>query len=171
MALSDLRSREAVLSAIAEFDTIGREKFLEKYGFGPSQRYFVVHEGERYDSKAILGAAHGYQFPQDGPLAFDDFKGGDQTITALAEKLGFEISDFSETDGVIRSLALSLNEHAPDHEIGKLQFQREQRLGKRVVTKRLFSGQTIHETYAFHSGGRQELQFNIGLEDAERQVR
>lgn len=34
MALSDI-TRESVLAAIAEFDTVGREAFLWNYGFGP----------------------------------------------------------------------------------------------------------------------------------------
>src|SRR5205085_953263 len=34
---SDVTSRDAVLAAIAEFDQIGREAFLHKYGFRPSR--------------------------------------------------------------------------------------------------------------------------------------
>jgi hypothetical protein len=33
MALSDLSSTAAVLSAIEEFDRLGQERFLELYGF------------------------------------------------------------------------------------------------------------------------------------------
>jgi hypothetical protein len=39
--LAKLNDRAAVLSAIAEFDKIGREAFLEKYGFGQAMSYFV----------------------------------------------------------------------------------------------------------------------------------
>jgi 5-methylcytosine-specific restriction protein A len=58
VGLSDLTGK-AVLSAIAEFDAIGRDEFLKKYGFGRSRGYFVTYQGRPYDSKAIAGAAHG----------------------------------------------------------------------------------------------------------------
>ena len=75
MSLADLTSREAVLAAMAEFDEIGREAFLAKYGFEPSRAYFVSHEGHRYDSKPLAAAAFGYQFADEGPLP-NEFSGG-----------------------------------------------------------------------------------------------
>ena len=63
MTLSDLTSREAVIEALEEFDRLGREAFLQKYGFGEGRSYFVVWNGNRYDSKAIAGVAHGHQYP------------------------------------------------------------------------------------------------------------
>jgi hypothetical protein len=65
-------SREGVLAAVAEFDEIGREAFLEKYGFGEARSYFLVINGRRYDSKAICCGAHGYD-PGQGPPAVEDF--------------------------------------------------------------------------------------------------
>jgi 5-methylcytosine-specific restriction enzyme A len=59
MALSDL-TVDAVLRAMAEFRELGREVFLERYGFGEARSYFVLEDGARYDSKAIAGAAHGF---------------------------------------------------------------------------------------------------------------
>jgi hypothetical protein len=58
MGLNDV-TREGVLAAMGEFDRLGRDAFLAKYGFGGARAYFLVHEGRRYDSKAIVGAAHG----------------------------------------------------------------------------------------------------------------
>jgi hypothetical protein len=55
MGLSDLTDRSAVLQAIAEYDQLGRESFLARYGFGPARSYFLLHNGKRYDSKAIAG--------------------------------------------------------------------------------------------------------------------
>ena len=49
MGLGELTDCDAVRQALAEFDRLGREAFLEKYGFGPARGYFVVHEGRRYD--------------------------------------------------------------------------------------------------------------------------
>ena len=80
MGLGDLTSRQAVLDAMAEFDRLGRDAFLDKYGFGRARDYFLVVDGRRYDSKAIVGAAHGYQFQHDGALGADAFSGGDATV-------------------------------------------------------------------------------------------
>jgi putative restriction endonuclease len=94
-----MTDREAVLRAVAEADEIGERLFLDKYGFGESRRYRIVHEGKNYPSKAILAAAHGYQFPDRGPLAPAEFSGGNQT-TAKAKELGFEISVITDDLGV-----------------------------------------------------------------------
>jgi hypothetical protein len=96
MALSDLTSSSAVLQAIKEFHELGREEFLRKYGFGHAKQYFLAYEGRRYDSKAIVGAAHGYQFPEQGPLRASDFSGGEKTVQAKLEELGFEVDDSGE---------------------------------------------------------------------------
>jgi hypothetical protein len=91
VTLINLTSAAAVLQAADEFDRIGREAFLAKYGFGPAQSYFVEIAGRRYDSKAIAGAAHGYQHPELGPLRASDFSGGEATVQAKLEELGFEV--------------------------------------------------------------------------------
>jgi hypothetical protein len=93
MPLSDLTDPSAISAAMHEFNRVGREKFLQKYGFGPSRMYFLLHDGKYYDSKAIVGAAYGYQFPQNGPLHSDDFSGGDSTVRALLERLGFSVEE------------------------------------------------------------------------------
>jgi 5-methylcytosine-specific restriction protein B len=91
MALADLTEPSAVLKAIEEADTLGRQTFLDKYGFSPSREYFIRHEGRLYDSKAIIGAAHGYQHPDRGPLRSTDFSGGEQTVQRKLEQLGFAV--------------------------------------------------------------------------------
>ena len=87
--LADLTSARAVRQAIAEYDALGRDAFLAKYGFGPARRYFLRHEGRDYDSKAIVGAAIGFQHGQ--PLTASDFSGGDRTVAAALERLGFNM--------------------------------------------------------------------------------
>lgn len=91
MAFRDISSRTAILAAVAEYDQLGQRAFLEKYGFHPARSYFLVIDGREYDSKAIVGAAHGYQFPQLGPLAAAQFSGGAATVQPLLEGLGFEV--------------------------------------------------------------------------------
>ena len=90
MSLALLTSRDAVLSAIREFDELGRERFLAKYGFGPARSYFLDFEGRRYDSKAIAGVAVGFEHPERGPLRPDRVRGGDRTVKEKLEQLGFE---------------------------------------------------------------------------------
>lgn len=96
--LNDLTSRDAVLKAMDEFDRLGRTEFLVKYGFRPARSYFVVHDGKSYDSKAIVGAAYGFQFPSQGPLSANDFSGGDATVRPKLEGLGFEFAGGAEPE-------------------------------------------------------------------------
>jgi len=91
MALADLTESAAVLRAIEEFDALGRQGFLDKYGFGPSREYFLRHDGSLYDSKAIVGAAYGYQHPAEGPLKPSVFSGGESTVRRKLEELGFNV--------------------------------------------------------------------------------
>jgi 5-methylcytosine-specific restriction protein A len=91
MALNDITS-EAVLAAIAEFDQAGREGFLSRYGFGPARRYLLIYQGAEYDSKAIVGAAHGY-LPGRQALTAADFSGGAAAAAGVLRRLGFEVTD------------------------------------------------------------------------------
>lgn len=90
MALSELTA-ESVVKAIEEFDQIGRDAFLQKYGFGTTRLYHLLANGRSYDSKAIGGAAHGY-LPGQSALAHDEFSGGDATVRRTLEKLGFTVT-------------------------------------------------------------------------------
>jgi 5-methylcytosine-specific restriction enzyme A len=59
MTLKDI-TRQAVLAAIADYDRVGQSAFLSRYGFDPARFYVLVHDGRSYDSKTIVGAAHGF---------------------------------------------------------------------------------------------------------------
>jgi hypothetical protein len=106
MSLADLTAPEAVHRALHEFDDLGRDRFLEKYGFSRSRSYFLVRDGKAYDSKAIAGAAHGYQHPQLGPLKAAEFSGGDATVRARLEALGFSVVVTEPRTGPVRPLVL-----------------------------------------------------------------
>jgi 5-methylcytosine-specific restriction protein A len=82
-------TRESILSAVAEYDALGRDAFLDRYGFDPARTYVLVHEGKEYDSKAILGAAHGYAMSR--PLPASDFSGGDASVGRRLRALGFTV--------------------------------------------------------------------------------
>ena len=90
MSLSDVTA-EGVERAIAEFDRLGRETFLAQYGFRKARRYFLVRDERRYDSKAIVGVAHGYDYPSRGRLRSKEFSGGEDTVARHLEYLGFDV--------------------------------------------------------------------------------
>ena len=90
MALRDVTAA-GVDRALAEFDRLGREAFLAKHGFGKARGYLLVRGDRRYDSKPIVGVAHGYDRPDLGPLRSQDFTGGEATVARLLESLGFEV--------------------------------------------------------------------------------
>jgi len=93
MRMSKLQSPAAVLAAMQEFDRVGRTYFLEKYGFGKSREYMLRDPatGNLYDSKAIVGAAYGHAFPDEGPLCAADFSGGEATVERTLSALGFSV--------------------------------------------------------------------------------
>ena len=109
MGLAEITGRQPVLEAIAEFDRLHRDPFLKKYGFGRSPAYWLIHGGKRYDSKAIIGAAHGYARPDLGPLKAAGFTGGEARVQRKLEELGFtvEIDAVGITDGVLTSKRLT----------------------------------------------------------------
>jgi hypothetical protein len=86
-------SRAAVMKALDEFQSVGRDAFLLKYKFGVAQDYFVRHpvSGMLCDSKAIAGAAYGYAFPELGALLPDAFSGGAATVAKTLGALGFDV--------------------------------------------------------------------------------
>ena len=92
MALSDL-TQNSVLQALAEFNELGRDAFLDRYKFGKARGYFVVHNGRRYDSKAIAGAAHAYTSSNARALKASDFSGGEKTVASKLRELGFTVTE------------------------------------------------------------------------------
>jgi hypothetical protein len=93
MPLSELTERDAVLAAMREYDALGQDAFLAKYGYSPARRYQLVHDGKSYDSKAIAGVALKHQFPERGPLAASEFSGGEATVLPL--RLGFRCTPYA----------------------------------------------------------------------------
>jgi 5-methylcytosine-specific restriction protein A len=73
----------AVKASAAECDRLGESAFLAKHGFRPSKSFELVIDGQRYPSKAIVGAALG--------LASSEFSGGLATVGRTLNKLGFSV--------------------------------------------------------------------------------
>jgi hypothetical protein len=88
-----LQSPSAVQLALDEFSTLGRTAFLSKYGFGKSRDFLVQNpkNGQLCDSKAIVGAAYGFQYPGEGPLKPSEFSGGEATVVPKLQALGFQV--------------------------------------------------------------------------------
>jgi hypothetical protein len=64
----------------------------------------------------------------------------------------------------LRKFAQGLNEASRSHPIGSLQEIRARLHNKRRTGRKIFTAQTITKNWAFHHGGRSELQFNIGFD-------
>ena len=107
MGLRDI-TRAAVLEAIAEYDRLGQDEFLAKYGFDRARSYLLIHNGKAYDSKAIVGVAHGF-VPGERALAARDFSGGEATVGRLLRGLGFTVQVGELTAGRLVSLLTKLN--------------------------------------------------------------
>jgi putative restriction endonuclease len=90
MSLADV-DRDHVLAAIEEFNELGREAFLGKYGFAEARQYIVLHQGKEYDSKALVGAAH--RFARGQALRPSEFSGGVRTVGVRLTDLGFDFRD------------------------------------------------------------------------------
>jgi len=103
---SDVKNPASVLKAIDEFDRIGREKFLSKYGYKKSRIYYLVHEDRLYDSKSVMGVAYGYEFPSLGALKSQDFSGGEATVKRHLEGLGFEVRALADEADQAASVSL-----------------------------------------------------------------
>jgi 5-methylcytosine-specific restriction protein B len=98
MASREGLSVDAVSAAMDEFDRLGREAFLEKYGFGRAKTWVLLRDGNQYDSKAIFGVAYGIAHPNEGPLSSADFKGGEMSVVRDLERLGFEAKRLGNSD-------------------------------------------------------------------------
>jgi 5-methylcytosine-specific restriction protein A len=96
-------TREAVLSAIVEYDQLGQEEFLNRHGFDLAGQY--VHDGKRCDSNAIVNVARGF-LPGKTALAATEFSGGKARVGRLMARLGCHVEDSAgeHVDALIRQL-------------------------------------------------------------------
>lgn len=78
-----------LLQAMAEHDDVGAEHFLAAHGFTASDDVVLVHEGRRYDARAVMAVAHRHA---TGRLATpEEFRSSlDQAVTILRRR-GFEV--------------------------------------------------------------------------------
>ena len=86
----DQVTQDNVLSALAEYDELGADEFLQRYGFRPARDYVLWHQGRSYDSKAVLGVAHRYA--TGTPAGSADFSGGKAGAAKVLRALEFEVA-------------------------------------------------------------------------------
>ncbi|WP_171117670.1 MULTISPECIES: HNH endonuclease signature motif containing protein [unclassified Streptomyces] len=91
MRIRNLTDAAAVRSAMEEFDVLGGPDFRDKYEFGASSKFYVQHNKKLYDAKSIVGAAYGYQYEGEGPLANHEFDGGEAGANPILRNLGFTV--------------------------------------------------------------------------------
>ena len=79
-----------MLRAIGELDKLGCEGFLQRYGYNRSHHLWIVHEGRRYDMKAVWAAAH---VEAGTPLPVTEPNHSSNVVKPQLEKLGFTVED------------------------------------------------------------------------------
>ncbi|MEU6294068.1 HNH endonuclease signature motif containing protein [Streptomyces erythrochromogenes] len=90
MAPSEI-TRSGILQAIAEHDRLGADLFRDTYGFRAAVTYVLTHEGRHYDSKAIVGVAHKFDF--GAALKHSEFSGGAKHAVAWLRREGFTVGE------------------------------------------------------------------------------
>lgn len=95
-----LVTRIHVLSAIREYDQLGADEFLGRYGFVRERDYVLRERGKTYDSKAILGVAHRYA--TGTPATSDEFSGGKDGAAKVLTNLGFTVV-YVDPDGKVEA--------------------------------------------------------------------
>ncbi|MCX5303724.1 HNH endonuclease [Streptomyces sp. NBC_00160] len=84
-----LISRDDILKTLEEYDALGRDTFLDRYGYREASTYLLVHEDKEYDSKAIAGVAHKHQHGE--PLTWRQFNGGIGEAVDWLKREGFKV--------------------------------------------------------------------------------
>ncbi|TDD92081.1 HNH endonuclease [Saccharopolyspora karakumensis] len=83
-------TRAEVLAAIAEYDALGRETFLSRYGFDDATSYLLHHAEERYEAAAVLAAAHGY-LPDRSALRASELPSRKNAVELHLRRLRFDV--------------------------------------------------------------------------------
>jgi hypothetical protein len=80
-----------VVRTLREYDRLGSDEFLAKYGFGRTLKYDLIWEMRSYPPKAILGAA--YEAATGRRLRSTDFEGGKSGAVSVLTVLGFIVRE------------------------------------------------------------------------------
>lgn len=86
---------DGVNAALDEWDSIGREQFLHKYGANPARKFFIRRQGRRYDAIAVLFAALQAQ-PGFSAISLRDFPADARHVRDPLVEKGLEILSGAE---------------------------------------------------------------------------
>lgn len=78
------------MKAIAEYDRIGQQAFLEKYGFRKPRTFWLIHNGTPYVSKAVANVAQAYGM--NIPYNTDIWIAGGGRLVKRLRDIGFVVS-------------------------------------------------------------------------------
>lgn len=99
--------RAHVVRTMAEYDRIGPDRFLKTHDWEAEHEFVLVHDGNTYDSKAIVGVAYGYA--TGAPLHSDEFSGGKQGAAMVLRDMGFIVRGGGQDDANDYTDAASLD--------------------------------------------------------------
>ena len=107
--------------ALREFGHIGRNGMLAKYGGRPSTKWHIEHEGNSYDQKLVLRAAHQLQ-------GLGSIPPGRGAFTAVqgrkhVKKLGFRGTGQIQIQDLPSPLLHKIVERLAQHTVGFLRDQ------------------------------------------------
>jgi hypothetical protein len=134
--VGQLTDKKAVLAAIAECDRLGRDKFLDTYGFGLAKTWVVLHNGNQYDSKAIVGVGLHKQL---GIRVYStDFSGGQISAVKRLRALGFQVEPLEINDESVR-LPEEVSESFPEGLTQQVLVNRVERSAQaRIACKEIY---------------------------------
>ncbi|OBI50461.1 hypothetical protein A5705_11670 [Mycobacterium sp. E787] len=80
-----------MLGAIALLDDpVEGPRLLDELHFGPAKYLRLIYRGKFYDSKAVVGIAHGLGDGREY-LTRREFTGGEESVVRVLERLGFYV--------------------------------------------------------------------------------
>jgi hypothetical protein len=119
---------------------------------------------ELSDRPIRLMQGYAFKLPADFITAFPTLKDacGRQGAAILGPDPQYLSGARAHTSAAsLATVVAAIDARAGDYAIGTLQTIRRGLRG-RVATQRIFGARSVHGDYAFHSGGQDELQFNVG---------
>lgn len=82
-------TRDAILDAVDEYEDLGRDGFLSKYGFAAQVDVVLEYVGQKYDGVAVIAAGHG--FATGTPLGSGELVNRENEVAERLAKLQFRV--------------------------------------------------------------------------------
>jgi hypothetical protein len=119
---------------------------------------------ELADRPARLLQGYSFKLPADFVASFENLASAAGSVLLPVQKKGPEyVADGSAP--LVRRVVAGIEGATEGYEIGSLQDIRKRLRGlARRAARTIFGPQSINDEFAFHLGGRDELQFNVGLD-------